>query len=128
MFNFFLINIFTIIMINRLKISSTKKIIYFLILNLLFIFKFSNNILQFFEFLILLICMLYLFVNFYTVRYSSIRIKILHDLESNKKIISEKDLYLDRKLRLEGSEPNFMQKKLFVFINFLVNIIRKILI
>ncbi len=115
-------------MINRLKISSTKKIIYFLILNLLFIFKFSNNILQFFEFLILLICMLYLFVNFYTVRYSSIRIKILHDLESNKKIISEKDLYLDRKLRLEGSEPNFMQKKLFVFINFLVNIIRKILI
>ena len=125
MINFFLINIFSIIIINQLKISSTKKIIFFFVLNLLIIFKFSNNIHQFFEFLILLICMLFIFVNFYTARYSSLRIKILHDLQQNKKIISEKDLYFNRKRRLEGAESSFMQKKLFVLINFLVNLIQK---
>jgi len=125
MINFFLINIFSIIIINQLKISSTKKIIFFFVLNLLIIFKFSNNIQQFFEFLILLICMLFIFVNFYTARYSSLRIKILHDLQQNKKIISEKDLYFNRKRRLEGAESSFMQKKLFVLINFLVNLIQK---
>ena len=125
MINFFIINIFSIIIINQLKISSTKKIIFFFVLNLLIIFKFSNNIHQFFEFLILLICMLFIFVNFYTARYSSLRIKILHDLQQNKKIISEKDLYFNRKRRLEGAESSFMQKKLFVLINFLVNLIQK---
>jgi len=125
MINFFLINIFSIIIINQLKISSTKKIIFFFVLNLLIIFKFSNNIHQFFEFLILLICMLFIFVNFYTARYSSLRIKILHDLQQNKKIISEKDLYFNRKRRLEGADSGFMQKKLFVLINFLVNLIQK---
>ena len=69
--------------------------------------------------------MLFIFVNFYTARYSSLRIKILHDLQQNKKIISEKDLYFNRKRRLEGPESSFMQKKLFVLINFLVNLIQK---
>ena len=128
MINFFFINILSIIIINQLKINSFKKIIYFSTLNFLIICKISDNIYQFFEFLIFLICILYIFVNFFTVRYSSIRIKILHDLQLNKKIFTEKDLYLDRKLRLEGYQSGFMNKKLFIFINFLVNILRKILV
>ena len=78
--------------------------------------------------MIFLVSILYLFVNFYTVRYSSIRIRILNDLCLNKKIMTENDLYLDRKIRLEGGDTSFMSKKLFIFINFLVNLLRKILI
>ena len=100
MINFFFINILSIIIINQLKINSFKKIIYFSTLNFLIICKISDNIYQFFEFLIFLICILYIFVNFFTVRYSSIRIKILHDLQLNKKIFTEK-----------GEESLFKEKK-----------------
>ena len=128
MINFFLINILSMLIINQFKSSSSKKIIYFLSLNFLIACVISYNIYQFIEFMIFLVSILYLFVNFYTVRYSSIRIKILNDLCLNKKIMTENDLYLDRKIRLEGGDTSFMSKKLFIFINFLVNLLRKILI
>ena len=116
------------IIINQFKINSLKKIIIFLIFNFLIICIISNNVYQFLEFLLFLISILYIFVNFYTVRYSSIRLKILRDLNLNKKIISEEDLYIDRKNRLENQNSSFMQKKLFILIEFLVNFLKKILI
>ena len=128
MINFFIINVLSMIIINRFRINSCKKIIYFLVFNLFAIILISISIYQFIEFLIFLVCILYLFVNFYTVRYSSLRIKILNDLILNKKIITENDLYLDRKIRIEGQKANFMNKKLFIFVNFLVNLLKKILI
>jgi len=128
MINFFIINILSMIIINQFKINSLKKIIIFLIFNFLIICIISNNIYQFLEFLIFLISILYIFVNFYTVRYSSIRLKILRDLNLNKKIISEEDLYIDRKNRLESKNPSFMKKKLFIITNFLVNFLKKILV
>ena len=128
MINFFIINILSMIIINQFKISSSKKIIYFSAFNFSIIFLISQSIYQFIEFLIFLVCMLYLFVNFYTVRYSSLRIKILNDLMLNKEIMTENDLYLDRKIRLDGQEASFMNKKLFIFVNVLVNLLKKILI
>lgn len=116
------------IIINQFKINSLKKIVIFLIFNFLIVCIISNNIYQFLEFLIFLISILYIFVNFYTVRYSSIRLKILRDLNLNKKIISEEDLHIDRKNRLEGQNSSFMQKKLFILISFLVNFLKKILV
>jgi hypothetical protein len=128
MINFFIINILSMTIINQFRISSSKKIIYFSAFNFLIIFLISLSIYQFIEFLIFLVCMLYLFVNFYTVRYSSLRIKILNDLTLNKEIMTENDLYLDRKIRLDGQEDSFMSKKLFIFVNVLVNLLKKILI
>jgi hypothetical protein len=128
MINFFIINILSMITINQFKINSLKKIIIFFIINFLIICIISNNIYQFLEFLIFLISILYIFVNFYTARYSSIRLKILRDLNLNKKIISEEDLYIDRKNRLEVQNSSFMQKKLFTLTNFLVNFLKKILV
>ena len=116
------------IIFNQFKISSTKKIVYFSILNFVIAIIISYNIYQFIEFLIFLISILYLFVNFYTVRYSSLRIRILKDLTLNKEIMTEKDLYLDRKTRLEDEETSFMKKKLFIFIDLLINILKRILI
>jgi hypothetical protein len=55
-------------------------------------------------------------------------LKILRDLNLNKKIISEEDLYIDRKNRLEVQNSSFMQKKLFTLTNFLVNFLKKILV
>tara|TARA_B100000787_G_scaffold169644_1_gene161490 strand:- start:1508 stop:1894 length:387 start_codon:yes stop_codon:yes gene_type:complete len=128
MINFLIINILSMIIFNQFKISSTKKIIYFSILNFVIAIIISYNIYQFIEFLIFLISILYLFVNFYTVRYSSLRIRILKDLTLNKEIMTEKDLYLDRKTRLEDGETSFMKKKLFIFIDLLVNVLKRILI
>ena len=128
MISFFIINILSMIIINQFKVNSSKKIIYFSISNFFIIFLISQNIYQFIEFLIFLVCMLYLFVNFYTVRYSSLRIEILNDLTLNKKIMTENDLYLDRKTRLDGQTSSFMNKKLFIFINFLVKFLKKILV
>jgi hypothetical protein len=128
MINFFIINILSMTIINQFRISSSKKIIYFSVFNFLIIFLISLSIYQFIEFLIFLVCMLYLFVNFYTVRYSSLRIKILNDLTLNKEIMTENDLYLDRKIRLDGQEATFMKKKLFIFVNVLVKLLKKILI
>ena len=128
MINFFIINILSMTIINQFRISSSKKIIYFSAFNFLIIFLISLSIYQFIEFLIFLVCMLYLFVNFYTVRYSSLRIKILNDLTLNKEIMTENDLYLDRKIRLDGQEATFMKKNLFIFVNVLVKLLKKILI
>ncbi len=72
-------------LINQIKINSTKKVKIFLIINLLFLFFFSNSIFQFFELITVLFCGLYLFANCYTIRYSSLRIKILNEIIKKKK-------------------------------------------
>ena len=128
MINFLIINLITMIIINNIRINSFKKIIYFLIINLLLIVLISNSLAQSMEYLVLLICMLYIFVNCYTVRYSSIRIQILRDLNSGKKILNEEDLYYDRKKRLETKSSGFMRKKLFILLSFIVRKLKKLLI
>ena len=128
MINFLIFNFISMIIINQIKINSLKKILYFIIINFIIIFFISNNAYEVFEKIILLISMLFLFINCYTVRYSSIRIEILKNLSIKQKIITEKELYQSRKERLENSNTTFMKKNLFIFINVIVIFLRKILL
>jgi hypothetical protein len=116
------------IIINLFKINSLKKIVFFFIINFIYIIFISNSFYILLEYLIFLICSLYIFVNFYTIKYSSIRLEILRDLSLGKKIISEEDLYNSRKKRLEDTNTTFMKKNLFLAILFLVKNLKKILI
>tara|TARA_B100001173_G_C15789634_1_gene462885 strand:+ start:217 stop:603 length:387 start_codon:yes stop_codon:yes gene_type:complete len=128
MISFLILNIISMIIINFFKINSLKKIVFFFLINFVYIIFISSNLYSLIEHLIFLICVLYIFVNFYTIRYSSIRLEILKDLSLGKKIISEEDLYNNRKKRLEDVNTTFMKKNLFLIILFLVQNLKKILI
>ena len=128
MISILILNIISMTIINLFKINSQKKIIFFFLINFICIVFISDNIFSLIEYLIFLICVLYIFINFYTIRYSSIRIEILRDLSLGKKIISEEDLYNNRKKRLEDVNETFMKKKLFLIILFFVRNLKKILI
>jgi len=128
MISFLILNIISMIVINFFKINSLKKIVFFFLINFVYIIFISSNLYSLIEHLIFLICVLYIFVNFYTIRYSSIRLEILKDLSLGKKIISEEDLYNNRKKRLEDVNTTFMKKNLFLVILFLVQNLKKILI
>ena len=84
-FSFFLINLFVIILINRIRIKAFSKIIIFFLIIFIFNFYISDNLIIFFELLILLLCSAHLFINAYTVKYSSIR--GARNLESHSKLM-----------------------------------------
>lgn len=128
MINFFIFNLVSMMIINQIKINSLKKILYFVIINFVIIFFISSNTSEVFEKIIFLISILFLFVNCYTIRNSSIRIEILKNLKMKQNIITEKELYQSRKERLENLNATFMKKNLFVFINIIVNFLKKILL
>lgn len=128
MINFLVLNFISMIIINLFKINSLKKIVFFVIINFIVVLYFSNSFIELIQYLVFLISMLYIFINFYTIRYSSIRIKILNDLNNGKNIISEKDLYDDRRNRIEINNSSFMKKGLFQFILLIVKVLKKMLI
>lgn len=128
MINFFIINVITMVLINQLKINSQKKVKLFLIINLSILFFLSSSIVKFLELFIVLFSGLFLFANCYTIRYSSLRIRILNDIKNKKKITSEIQLYNDRMKRFKKSNNSFMNKRLFSLFNSVINIFRKIFI
>ena len=128
MINFFIINIIVMILINQIKINSKKKVIFFLIINSLILFFVSSSLVQTIELLIVLFCSLFLFANCYTIRYSSLRIKILNDLIQGKKITSEMQLYNERIKRFKKNNKGIMNKSTFLLFNYMNNFFRKLFI
>jgi hypothetical protein len=122
-FSFFLINLFVIILINRIRIKAFSKIIIFFLIIFIFNFYISDNLIIFFELLILLLCSAHLFINAYTVKYSSIRVEILHSIIQKKKYNDNK-LYLDRKNRFKKNNKSLMKKEIFTFINVIISFFR----
>jgi len=123
-FKFFLINLFIIILINRLKIKALNKILLFFISIFIFILYISNNYIIYFELLILLLCSVHIFINIYTVKYSSVRIEILNYI-INKKKYDDNKLYLDRKNRFKKNNKSLMRKEIFTFINVIISFFRR---
>jgi hypothetical protein len=128
MINFFIINIIVMVLINQVKINSKKKVIFFLIINSLVLFFVSSSLVQTIELLIVLFCSLFLFANCYTIRYSSLRIKILNDLIQRKKITSEMQLYNERIKRFKKNNKGIMNKSTFLLFNYMNNFFRKLFI
>ena len=123
-FNFFLINLIVIILINRLKIKAINKILLFFISIFTFNLHISDNYIIFIELLILLLCSTHILVNIYTVKYSSVRIEILNHI-INKKKYDDNKLYLDRKNRFKKNNKSLMKKEIFSFINVIIGFFRR---
>ena len=122
-FDFFLINLIVIILINRLKIKAINKILLFFISIFTFNLHISDNYIIFIELLILLLCSTHILVNIYTVKYSSVRIEILNHI-INKKKYDDNKLYLDRKNRFKKNNKSLMKKEIFSFLNVIIGFFR----
>ena len=116
------------VIINQARVNSKTKVLFYLIINLLILIYISTSLIQFIELLIVLLSTLYLFANCYTIRYSSLRIKILNDLIKKKKITSEEELYINRIKRFKNKNKSFMNKHAFILFNSINEFFRKIFI
>ena len=128
MISFFIANIIVMVIINQARVNSKTKVLFYLIINLLILIYISTSLIQFIELLIVLLSTLYLFANCYTIRYSSLRIKILNDLIKKKKITSEEELYINRIKRFKNKNKSFMNKHTFILFNSINEFFRKIFI
>jgi hypothetical protein len=120
------INLICFIILNRFNSSSSTKILINFLINLSFIIA-TNNFLNFIEKYIFYMSILYLIINIYTIKYSSLRFLILKRLYSKKKIPSENWLYLNRKNRIK-SKKTFMKFELFFIVNIFVKTLKKIIL
>ena len=120
-------NLIYFILLNRFNTSSSTKILINLLINLPYIIATNNNFLNIVEKFIFFISILYLIINIYTIKYSSLRFLILKRLYSKKKMPSENWLYLDRKKRIE-TKKTFMRFELFFIINIFVKSLKKIIL
>ena len=93
---------FTIItiIINFFPVRSNFKILYNLILNIALIFYLAINIDELVIYLFIYLSFLYIILNIYTTRYSSIRLKIMDGIE-NKKKYNDLKLFEDRRKRFK---------------------------
>ena len=128
MISFFIANIIVMVIINQARVNSKTKVLFYLIINLLILIYISTSLIQFIELLIVLLSTLYLFANCYTIRYSSLRIKILNDLIKKKKITSEEELYINRIKIFKNKNKSFMNKHTFILFNSINEFFRKIFI
>ena len=101
------------LIINQLIITSKNKIIILFFSNLLVIFILYENF--FLDYFIYYLSLQYLFINIYTIRYSSIRFLILDRIVANETLPDEEWLYHDRISRIKNTQDGkiIMQNKVF---------------
>ena len=116
------------ILINLLQIRSINKVKINLLFAIIVIFNFSYNLNTLLVNLLLYLCFLYVILNIYTTRYSSIRINLMNSMILNKKIITENELYKDRANRFKRNNKSIMSPSLFYVLDKLVRIFRSALI
>ena len=116
------------ILINLLQIRSINKVKINLLFAIIVIFNFSYNLNTLLVNLLLYLCFLYVILNIYTTRYSSIRINLMNSIVLNKKIITENELYKDRANRFKRNNKSIMSPSLFYVLDKLVRIFRSMLI
>ena len=122
---------FTIItiIINFFPIRSNFKILYNLILNVTLIFYLAVNIDELIIYIFIYFSYLYIILNIYTTKYSSIRLKIMEGIE-NKKQYSDLKLFEDRKKRFQRKfkkKDPIMRPILFIILIKAVNFFRFLL-
>ena len=122
---------FTIItiIINFFPVRSNFKILYNLILNFTLIFNLAVNIDELVIYTFVYLSYLYIILNIYTTRYSSIRLKIMEGIE-NKKQYSDLKLFEDRKKRFQRKfkkKDPIMRPILFIILIKAVNFFRFLL-
>lgn len=125
MINILIFNLIFFILLNRTNINSLYKILINFSLNIIFIIWNAPNFISAIEFFIFYLSMLFIILNIYTIRYSSLRFLILKKISLKQKIPSENWLYKNRLSRIK-SKKTFMRYELFYILNFIVKNIKKI--
>ena len=82
-----------------------------------------NNFKNFVFSFIVYIHLLYIFVNLYTTKISSIRVQILQLVKDDLPILTEEDLYNNRKLRIINIKNKYKKLILNMFLK-VINIFR----
>ena len=124
----FFIFLFLTILINLIKINPRKKIIINMLASFVLIFKFSYNFDTMIINMLFYLCFLYVILNIYTTRYSSIRMNLMNSMILKKKIISEKELFENRAKRFNKKNKSIMSFNLFYITDKLVKIFRNLFI
>ena len=108
------------ILINQINISIKYKlltnIIFFIIYSYLYLDNLKNlalSVIVYFNFL-------YIFINFYTTKISSIRIRILESIKLNQPILTEQLLYNDRSLRIKKIKDGVELNLLLIFLQIIL--------
>ena len=124
----FFIFLFLTILINLIKISPREKIIINMLASFVLIFKFSYNFDTMIINMLFYLCFLYVILNIYTTRYSSIRMNLMSSMMLKKKIMTENDLFINRMKRFNKKNKSIMSFNLFYITDKLVKIFRNLLI
>jgi|SaaInlStandDraft_2_1057019.scaffolds.fasta_scaffold48710_1 hypothetical protein len=125
MIELLILNLLYFFILNTLKINSFHKLLVNIVFNLTYIFSKRLDLIYSIELTVFYISLLYLFLNIYLIRYSSLRVEILLRILKYNKIPTELWLYHDRKKRMTPKNTTFMKAGLFKFINYLVLILKK---
>ena len=123
----FFIFSFLTILINLIKINPRKKMIINIFASFVLIFKFSYNFDMMIINTLFYLCFLYVILNIYTTRYSSIRMNIMNSIILKKKIISENELFEDRAKRFNRKNKSIMSFNLFRITDKFVKIFRNLI-
>lgn len=108
------------IIVNQIVSGSKKKLTLIFFFNIGVIYFFFQSI--FLDLFVYYLCLQFLFLNIYTIKYSSIRYQILDKIIKKETIPSEKWLYENRLSRLENNKNKkiIMQNKVFYFLRLII--------
>lgn len=108
------------IIVNQIVSGSKKKLTLIFFFNIGVIYFFFQSI--FLDLFVYYLCLQFLFLNIYTIKYSSIRYQILDKIIKEETIPSEEWLYENRLSRLENNKNKkiIMQNKVFYFLRLII--------
>ena len=113
------------VLINLFRTTSKNKIIFYIFISSILILKLSDDLDNLIINAMTYLCFLYIILNIYTTRYSSIRMSLMNAIINKRKILTEEKLFQERIKRFEKNNKSIMSYNLFYATDKLVNIFRK---
>ena len=113
------------VLINLFRTTSKNKIIFNIFISSISILKLSDDLDNLIINAMTYLCFLYIILNIYTTRYSSIRMSLMNAIINKRKILTEEKLFQERIKRFEKNNKSIMSYNLFYATDKLVNIFRK---
>tara|TARA_A100001011_G_C13917543_1_gene677711 strand:- start:158 stop:550 length:393 start_codon:yes stop_codon:yes gene_type:complete len=113
------------VLINLFRTTSKNKIIFNIFISSILIIKLSDDLDNLIINAMTYLCFVYIILNIYTTRYSSIRMSLMSAIINKRKILTEEKLFQERIKRFEKNNKSIMSYNLFYATDKLVNIFRK---
>ena len=113
------------VLINLFRTTSKNKIIFNIFISSILIIKLSDDLDNLIINAMTYLCFVYIILNIYTTRYSSIRMSLMSAIINKRKILTEEKLFQERIKRFEKNNKSIMSYNLFDATDKLVNIFRK---